>query len=718
MRPIIFSPVSDHNMPSSYYRVYKIAEHMKQRGFRISILNPYFSDSEKRAFLYAIEEPSIIYIQKNGNSFHTPDNISPLKDKHIIVFDCDDFINLDTFHDMIGTTDNIVCGSHFLFEYVNGFNKNAALIECCIDEKHFIVPTIREERKLPRIVWSQSYADEYAPDLLSIAQVLQELHLTLPFELLLVGFRTDSIQKEVQKKLPFATLIPFKPLDIYFRETLPMIQQADIGIVPLLDIDSRRGKAGLTLRNYLLMGIPSVASGIGEHPHIIVNDVNGFLASSPEEWHRYLMTLLTDKQKRSAISSATHQSIAQKYSLSSRVDALIDFLHLCEHNSRNPSFPHVNNQHNTATILLMRIKENELPENSVAALSIRNIPLIKYIELLLMETGLLTSVVIALPDTPIHRDYADVLRQYGMTVFIGNPDNPDVRFIEAIPENCTYALRLTIEKPFVDSETLSHLVNLLKEGYHCAQVNEPHWGTYIQAYRTDKLKSVAHHFTEQRTAHLWDYLLSLPETKSILASQLYKPIFTPISIDLESRKGIAQFIKYVNLTNHTISVKEFITFCITRINEKKSALYKHIKTQKKRINSSGKTCYILGQTTQRKAVECITEQSLICYPPQRDHDISDGINTQCCDFLVPYGSEEYDYALFNVQKWCLENNINKLIALGNDTIVFTVRLSILLNIPVSCYPDKQPDPADWQLLHHLNMADEVVNHLSVSYKTS
>ncbi|MCB1196596.1 hypothetical protein KDK77_10465, partial [bacterium] len=146
--------------------------------------------------------------------------------------------------------------------------------------------------------------------------------------------------------------------------------------------------------------------------------------------------------------------------------------------------------------------------------------------------------------------------------------------------------------------------------------------------------------------------------------------------------------------------------------------YKHIKTQKKRINSSGKTCYILGQTTQRKAVECITEQSLICYPPQRDHDISDGINTQCCDFLVPYGSEEYDYALFNVQKWCLENNINKLIALGNDTIVFTVRLSILLNIPVSCYPDKQPDPADWQLLHHLNMADEVVNHLSVSYKTS
>ena len=94
-----------------------------------------------------------------------------------------------------------------------------------------------------------------------------------------------------------------------------LIQSMDIGVMPLPDTPWTRGKCGYKLIQYMACGLPVVASPVGVNKDIVEHGVNGFLATSEDEWRLAIDTLLSDAELRGRMGAAGRKKIEEHYSL-------------------------------------------------------------------------------------------------------------------------------------------------------------------------------------------------------------------------------------------------------------------------------------------------------------------------------------------------------------------------------------------------------------------
>ena len=94
-----------------------------------------------------------------------------------------------------------------------------------------------------------------------------------------------------------------------------LIQSMDIGVMPLPDTPWARGKCGYKLIQYMACGLPVVASPVGVNREIVEHGVNGFLASTDEEWQSAIETLLRDPDLRQRMGMAGRKKVEEQYSL-------------------------------------------------------------------------------------------------------------------------------------------------------------------------------------------------------------------------------------------------------------------------------------------------------------------------------------------------------------------------------------------------------------------
>ena len=100
----------------------------------------------------------------------------------------------------------------------------------------------------------------------------------------------------------------------------------DVGIMPLIDGPFERGKCGYKLVQYMAGALPVIASPVGVNQKIIEPGVDGYLASSTEEWVNALRMLIQDKKLRSQMGKAGRQKAEQKYNLQVTAPKLLDLL--------------------------------------------------------------------------------------------------------------------------------------------------------------------------------------------------------------------------------------------------------------------------------------------------------------------------------------------------------------------------------------------------------
>jgi glycosyltransferase involved in cell wall biosynthesis len=93
------------------------------------------------------------------------------------------------------------------------------------------------------------------------------------------------------------------------------IAACDVGVMPLIDTPWERGKCGYKLIKYMSCGLPVVASPVGANVEIVSDGVDGFLASTDEQWQDSLARLGEDAALRFAMGKRGRGKVEAYYSV-------------------------------------------------------------------------------------------------------------------------------------------------------------------------------------------------------------------------------------------------------------------------------------------------------------------------------------------------------------------------------------------------------------------
>ena len=93
------------------------------------------------------------------------------------------------------------------------------------------------------------------------------------------------------------------------------LAECQIGLMPLTNDEWSEGKCGFKLIQYLSLGIPAVSSPIGVNKTIIEEGINGFFASTDEEWYAAIEKLILDKELRKCMGKSGRKKVLAHYSL-------------------------------------------------------------------------------------------------------------------------------------------------------------------------------------------------------------------------------------------------------------------------------------------------------------------------------------------------------------------------------------------------------------------
>ncbi len=95
------------------------------------------------------------------------------------------------------------------------------------------------------------------------------------------------------------------------------LHKIDIGLYPLIKTDWALGKGGLKALQYMAVGIPAIATDFGTVKDFIIDENNGFLVSSDEEWVQAIKSIAENPKLRNNIIMNARNTVEQHYSVAS-----------------------------------------------------------------------------------------------------------------------------------------------------------------------------------------------------------------------------------------------------------------------------------------------------------------------------------------------------------------------------------------------------------------
>jgi glycosyltransferase involved in cell wall biosynthesis len=148
-----------------------------------------------------------------------------------------------------------------------------------------------------------------------IGPALKEVVASRGVQIIAIGPNTEQLKD-----------LPIKILPWTEETEVSDICNFDIGIMPLPDAPFERGKCGYKLIQYMACNKPVVASPVGVNQRIVSHGVNGFLASTYEEWVQALLHLIDNPMLRKEMGVMGRQKVEAEYSLQIAVGRLIELL--------------------------------------------------------------------------------------------------------------------------------------------------------------------------------------------------------------------------------------------------------------------------------------------------------------------------------------------------------------------------------------------------------
>ena len=197
----------------------------------------------------------------------------------------------------------IVCTPK-LEEFALGLNKFKKVVDISstFDTMRFIPVSAYPARDTVTIGWTGTHST--IPFLRMLEPVLQQLAKERNIRLLVIankeyqmpGVNTEFIQWSAESEVE----------DLH---------KMDIGLYPIPADEWSLGKSSLKALTYMAIGIPFVATAYGTNFRIMEHGVQGFMASSPEEWKAYLIQLIDDRTLRATMGKSGRQRVVERFSV-------------------------------------------------------------------------------------------------------------------------------------------------------------------------------------------------------------------------------------------------------------------------------------------------------------------------------------------------------------------------------------------------------------------
>lgn len=210
----------------------------------------------------------------------------------------------------------VMCGNKYLADRAYGSGaQNVELIPTVIDLERYPVTNFSDSTidvDLLRIVWIGSPTTaQYLEILVKPLQMLS-LHLNFIFRVIGAKFNIPGVQVEC---LPWSE-----------SSEVDFIRDCHLGVMPLNDSNWERGKCGYKLIQYMGCSLPVVASPVGLNTEIVANGVNGFLASTEEEWASSLEILLTQGKVRQSMGKFGRAKVEAQYCIQKLGPKVVELL--------------------------------------------------------------------------------------------------------------------------------------------------------------------------------------------------------------------------------------------------------------------------------------------------------------------------------------------------------------------------------------------------------
>lgn len=199
-------------------------------------------------------------------------------------------------------SEQVVAGNSYLQQYsIMSGAKKTVLIPTVIDIDKY---PIKEHYSSEKVVIGWIGSPTSLKYLKALQPVLKELGSEYNIQLHIVGGKS------------LIGLDGYESL-IEWTETMEtkLVQQFDIGIMPLENNAWERGKCGYKLIQYMGCALPVVGSPVGVNDELIEEGINGFKPRNFYEWKLALEQLIVDSDMRSKMGKAGRKLVEEKYSL-------------------------------------------------------------------------------------------------------------------------------------------------------------------------------------------------------------------------------------------------------------------------------------------------------------------------------------------------------------------------------------------------------------------
>jgi glycosyltransferase involved in cell wall biosynthesis len=213
----------------------------------------------------------------------------------------------------------VICGNKYISHRAElAQAKNIRRIPTVVDLSRYPLDLISHrtcvssDAVLPRIVWIGSPSTGKCLEV--IKEPMKRLSERIDFVFRIIG-------AEVTMPGVKTECLPWR-----HSSEVKDIAECDIGVMPLNDTEWERGKCGYKLIQYMACALPVVASDVGINSEIVRNNLNGYLATTIEDWINALHKLLISRSLRLALGARGRKMVEDHYCLQKTQSTMVSLI--------------------------------------------------------------------------------------------------------------------------------------------------------------------------------------------------------------------------------------------------------------------------------------------------------------------------------------------------------------------------------------------------------